>query len=77
MPKITISEEDLTISNELDVTENIVYIPGITKTVAEDKPTVYSTVNEFLNVYGTEPYRFTKDQVIDGEVLVAAGECEK
>ena len=77
MSKITISEKDLTISNEVDVASNVVFVPGITSSIAEDKPTLFTSVSQFTQKYGTTPYKFASDQVVDGKTVVSANEYEK
>ena len=77
MPKITISEEDLTISNEVETAANVVYIPGITFNDVEDKPTIFTSIVKFKEVYGDTPYKFVSNQVVDGETVVGANEFEK
>lgn len=47
MPRITISEEDLTIANDFDIAANVVYVPGITKADVSE-PKLYRSVAEFL-----------------------------
>ena len=77
MPKIVISEEDLTISNEVDVAANVVYVPGMTLKEVDEKPVLFTTVEEFTKKYGEEPYKFKHAQVIDGKEIVGEGEYEK
>lgn len=65
MPKITISEKDSTLISVNDVTENVVYVPGIAKlkpnkTKYKGIPTVYDNVQEFLADF--EPYKFKEEQ---------------
>lgn len=76
MPKITISEQDLTISNEVDITANVVYVPGMTEKLVDEKPTLYTSVSKFKEVYG-EPYKFVSPQLVDGKTIIGSGEFEK
>ena len=57
MPRITISEKDLTINNEVDVTENVVYVPGMAYGL-EVGPKLYRSVNDFIKDFGSIPYQF-------------------
>lgn len=61
MPRITISEKDLTINNEVDVTENVVYIPGMAYGL-EAGPKLYTTVSDFIKDFGSVPYQFKNIQ---------------
>ena len=81
MPKITISEEDLTIKNDIDVTANTIYIPGISMREVS-KPTTYTDVASFVNDYGELPYVFADDQHVSNyahndSIVVAQGNYEK
>lgn len=77
MPKITISEEDLTISNQVDVTENIAFIPGITTKEIDEKPRLFKTISSFIEAYGSEPYQFKNDQYVNGYLVLAQEQYEK
>ena len=77
MSKIIVSEKDLTISNEVDITANVVFVPGMASSIAEDKPTLFTSVSQFTQKYGTEPYKFKSDQLVDNEIVIGANEYEK
>lgn len=74
MPRITISEKDLTINNEVDITENVVYIPGMAYGL-EAGPKLYRTVNEFTKDFGEIPYQFKDAQSYNdnGKVITICG----
>jgi len=77
MPKITISEEDLTISNVVDATENIAYIPGMLFADVDEKPRLFRSASSFTEAYGKEPYKFVSDQKVDDITVVGANNYEK
>ena len=78
MPKITISEKDLTVNNAIDVTETIVFVPGMTTKAVATAPKLYRTTDEFVKDFGSTPYKFVNTQT-DGATVtyLAAGEYER
>lgn len=78
MPKITISEKDLTVNNTIDVTETIVFVPGMTTKEVAMEPKLYRTTDEFIKDFGSTPYKFKEAQT-DGSTVtyLAAGEYER
>ena len=77
MPKITISEEDLTISNQIDVTENVVYVPGIADKGPVKTPTLCETVAQFQEIFGKEPHKFTATQTYSDVTFNQTGDYER
>lgn len=77
MPKIVISEVDKTLETATDVTENIVYVPGITLNEAEDIPTLFTSVSAFTDKFGKQPYKFAVAQEVSGTKIIGANEYEK
>lgn len=77
MPKIVISEVDKTLETATDVTENIVYVPGITLNEAEDTPTLFTSVSAFTDKFGEQPYKFAADQEVSEIKIIGANEYEK
>lgn len=61
MPRITISEKDLTINNEVNITENLVFIPGISSKEVTGTPKRYDNAEDFINDFGM-PYKFISKQ---------------
>lgn len=61
MPNIYIRERDLTSAGTLDVTTNIVYIPGYANMGPINTPTLCETLDDFKRIFGNSPYRFKKD----------------
>ena len=76
MPRITISEKDSTLIASTDVTQNIVYVPGIgkksEKSTYANKPKLYTSAAEFEKDF--DEYVFNNDQVVGD---FQAGEYEK
>ena len=62
MPKIEIRERDLTSAGNVSVTTNTVYVPGYANMGPTNTPVLCETVEQFNKVFGSEPYRFKKDQ---------------
>lgn len=62
MPKITIRERDLTSAGNLEVTTNAVYIPGYSNMGPTNVPTLCETVEDFMFIFGSEPYKFRTQQ---------------
>lgn len=78
MPKITISEVDLTVNNTIDVTENIVFIPGMSLEDVATEPKLYRSVDAFIDDFGDKPYQFVSAQTDGDQVTyLAAGEYER
>jgi len=78
MPKITISEVDLTVNNAIDVTENIVFVPGMSTKDVATEPKLYRSVDAFIADFGDKPYKFVNAQTDGGQVTyLAAGEYER
>lgn len=70
MDKIRVYETDRTLrTTKYDVTENVVYIPGLTETIKTDNnkslfnnPTICRTVKDFEKLFGENPYQFKENQ---------------
>ena len=62
MPSITIREKDLTSAGNLEVTTNAVYIPGYANMGPVNTPVMCETLEDFQQVFGSEPYIFRNDQ---------------
>ena len=62
MPKIIISEKDLTRAGTPELLTNIVYVPGYSITGPFNTPTLCNNLNEFKNLFGDEPYRYKNNQ---------------
>ena len=76
MPKIQITEQDLTRTGNSSVSTDVVYIPGFVNTacdnlkdktgkyigIAYNKPTLFTSVLEFEALCGTSPACFMKDE---------------
>lgn len=78
MPKITISEVDLTVNNAIDVTENIVFVPGMSTKDVATEPKLYRSVDAFITDFGDKPYKFVNPQTDGDQVTyLAAGEYER
>ncbi len=82
MPKITISETDLTRAGTSEVLNNIVYIPGYAITGPVNTPTLCNTLNEFINLFGDEAYIFESDQTVNygsmkNQIYAYKGDYEK
>lgn len=73
MPKITITEKDLTSGGVYLANENVVYIPGLsTKTLAEEfvgVPTLCTSVEQFKEVFGDAPVQ--AEDFIDKSFVMA------
>lgn len=76
MPRITISEKDLTVDSNIDVAENIVYVPGISVAGPLNTPTVCRSIADFKETFGDSPYRFISDQIYNGETVASANDYE-
>lgn len=77
MSKTVISEVDKTLETATDVTENIVYVPGITLNEVEDAPTLFASVSAFTDKFGKQPYKFAVAQEVSGIKIIGANEYEK
>lgn len=75
MPSITINEHDLTLTSNIDVKENIVYVPGISTQGETGVPTLCRTLKEFTSKFGEEPYVFKEAQT-DYDTKYIAGSVE-
>lgn len=78
MPRITISEEDLTLTNNLDVTANVVYVPGISNQGPINVPTLCTSLSDFINIFGDQPYVFKSAQTdVNSKTVAQIGDFEK
>jgi len=66
MPRITITERDLTSTGLSQVASNAVYIPGYAVMGPINEPTLCNTKDEFISIFGTLPYRFKEKQTFTG-----------
>lgn len=62
MPKITISEKDLTTPSIEEIGNNIAYVPGYAIMGPVNTPTLCTTLDEFQKIFGTVPYVFKTTQ---------------
>lgn len=76
MPRITISEKDLTINNEVDVTQNAVFIPGISGKQVADAPKRYDRAEDFIKDFGNA-YKFVSNQNYGDKIIIGANEYER
>ena len=87
MPKITISEQDLTTANIEQLTNNIAYVPGYAIMGPINTPTLCTTLSSFQAIFGKLPYKFNSkqeypagfmhDSVLSGNDFAFAGDFEK
>lgn len=54
MPNIVIREQDLSDVAKIDITENAVYVPGIASKGDSNKPTRFTSIDEFINTFGND-----------------------
>lgn len=80
MPRITINEQDYTSSGAYLANENVVYIPGFSiETVSPGVPTLCTTVEEFVELFGATPRELTLPNAskVDDKSFVMAHELLK
>ncbi len=58
MPKISIFEKDLTNPATVELSDNIVYVPGYAVMGPVNTPTLCTSVDDFESIFGTLPYTF-------------------
>ena len=63
MPKIEIREKDLTSAGNFSATTNAVYIPGYANVGPINKPTLCETLDQFRQVFGSQPYVIRENQM--------------
>lgn len=77
MAKITIYENDTTVETNQVSPENVAFIPGYAIKGPSNTPTLCTSFNEFISLFGAEPYTFLNAQTINGVTLNAAQTYEK
>ena len=78
MAKIQIAEKDLTTAGQSALTDNIVYVPGYASIGPVNTPTLVRSYNEFVDLFGSTPYRFKADQTLTaGSIFAHEGDLEK
>lgn len=78
MPKIIISEKDLTQPDRLEENDNIVFVPGYSLMGPVNEPILCRNLSDFKSIFGNVPYKFVSDQTLSGTTFLAlAGEYEK
>lgn len=65
MPKIKITEVDLTTAGTSELLSNVVYVPGYAIRGPINKPTLCTTLSEFTELFGNVPYTFKSTQYLD------------
>lgn len=79
MANITIFEQDLTSAGSSNVTDNVAYVPGYAIMGPLDTPTLCTTLSEFQQTFGAEPYKFVVDESVNNGagITVSKNDYEK
>lgn len=58
MPKISFYERDLTVTQTVQDIKNVAYVPGYANIGPINTPVLCTSLDEFQNLFGTQPYKF-------------------